>query len=494
MTQILSTIFRMSFSACWIVLAVVLLRLLLKGAPKSMRVLLWIPVALRLCLPFSINSIYSLLPQSVTAPAAVTRVTAVGTTIASAMDTVTAPSVQAGLSVKEIAAIVWGVGMALMLGYMLICHIRLHRKLRQASPLWRNIYTIPGNGSAFVYGVFRPRIYLPDELDEIQAGHVIAHEQAHINRKDHWWKLLGFMVLTVHWFNPFVWLAYALLCRDLELACDERVIRTMSNREKAEYSEALLLCSLTPKGRASFPVAFSKISVKNRIKAIVNYKKPTLWVSLVLIVAIAVLSICFLTDPVQAQQEILPPVTTEQSSAAEDSAVVQRPDVAPEPEPGIPAFWITDPPESFEDVIDHYASVWGVSEHGDGTYFHAYKTVAQRETKTEALAYVALYSIYCPSGGNMEERSVCYLKVTSEIVDGRYLECNVTSNPDLQMLAEIQNEFGENILASDKERKNLEEELAIQCRSLLSDTMMDQNENVYAIEANRKFSTGVAIK
>ena len=174
---------------------------------------------------------------------------------------------------------------------------RLRRKVCEAVILRGNIYQSEKVGSPFVLGIIRPKIYLPYHMDSREMDHVIAHEQTHIRRRDHWWKPLGFLLLTIHWFNPLMWLSYVLLCRDIELACDEKVIREMGNEQRADYTQALVACSVGRRVIAACPLAFGEVGVKERVKSVMNYKKPAFWIVLASVIVCAAAAVCFLTNP-----------------------------------------------------------------------------------------------------------------------------------------------------------------------------------------------------
>ena len=299
----LSTVFLrildMSVSASWIVLAILALRFCLKRAPKWWNVLLWGLAAIRLMLPFSIESALSLLPRAeiispavVSVPAQSEIVPVIGGAAAVASGSAASP-----LSIWTIMAWVWLAGIAAFGLYTAASTMRLHHKLREAVRLRGNIYQSEQIDSPFVLGIFQPKIYLPYRIDSCDVPHVLAHEQAHICRGDHIWKPLGLLLLTVHWFNPLMWLSYVLLCRDIELACDERVIRTMGNAQRADYMQALVSCSVNRRVIAACPLAFGEIGVKERVKSVMNYKKPTFWIILLAVAVCVVLAVCFLTDP-----------------------------------------------------------------------------------------------------------------------------------------------------------------------------------------------------
>ena len=301
----------MSISAGWLVLAVLVLRLCLKKAPKWVSVLLWGIVAIRLILPFSIESVLSLIPSVQTVPMDIELSTAPAvdtgvTVLNNAVNPILAQSVPSpGASVNPMQVIVavcanvWLLGVAVMALYTAISYLRLRRRVRTAVRLQGNIYQSEQVDSPFVLGLLLPRIYLPFSTDAQALSHVIAHENAHIRRKDHWWKPLGFLLLTLHWFNPLMWLAYILLCRDIELACDEKVIKELGCDQRADYTQALLSCSVSRKSIAACPLAFGEVGVKERVKSVMKYKKPAFWIIVAAIAICAVVAVCFLTDPVQ---------------------------------------------------------------------------------------------------------------------------------------------------------------------------------------------------
>ena len=301
----------MSISASWPVLAVLLLRLVFQKAPKWVNVLLWSIVAVRLAFPFFIESALSLIPSAETispdilldnVPSVQTGVPAINHVINPVIGSSLAPAPGASANPLQIwipiLSIIWVAGVALLLLYTAVSYWRLRRKVSEAVILRDNIYQSENVGSPFVLGVFKPRIYLPYNMDGQDLNHVAAHEQAHIRRRDHWWKPLGFLLLTIHWFNPLMWLAYVLLCRDIELACDEKVIKKLDNEQRADYTQALVACSVNRRMIAACPLAFGEVSVKERVKSVMNYKKPALGLVVMAVVACIVVAICFLTNPI----------------------------------------------------------------------------------------------------------------------------------------------------------------------------------------------------
>lgn len=317
------TIINMSISASWLILAVLILRLLLKKAPKWLNVLLWSIVAVRLLCPISIESALSLIPSAQTipvgielydAPAIDSGIAAINDILNPILTQTAAPEIGASVNPLQIVVGVgwniWIVGVIVLLAYAAFSYLRLRRKVETAILYRDNIFQTEYISSPFVLGIFRPRIYLPFTLDGQDRDHVIAHELSHIRRRDHWWKPLGFLLLSIHWFNPLMWLAYILLCRDIELACDERVIHSLDNNQRADYSQALLTCSIHRGGIAACPLAFGEVGVKERVKSVLHYKKPAFWVIVISIIACVAVGICFLTNPPQNSSPPSEPATT----------------------------------------------------------------------------------------------------------------------------------------------------------------------------------------
>ena len=304
----------MSISASWLVLAVLALRILLKKSPKWIHVALWALVAVRLICPFSIESVLSLIPSSQTVPQEIlyAQEPAIDSGV-EILDNAVNSSVMAGMTPEPgasvnpiqihlfLAEIVWYLGMAVMLAWSAISYFRLKRKVAPSIDLGDGVFICDYIDTPFILGIVKPKIYLPSAMEPDSASHVLAHERAHIARKDHWWKPFGYLLLTVYWFNPLLWLAYILLCRDIELACDEKVIRDMEIPQKKAYSEALLRCSVSRRHVAACPLAFGEVGVKERVKTVLNYKKPAFWIVLVALLALVVTAVCFLTDPVKKE-------------------------------------------------------------------------------------------------------------------------------------------------------------------------------------------------
>lgn len=311
MAAVFLKLLNLSISASWLVLAVLVLRLVSKRSPKWMNVLLWGIVALRLVLPFSVESALSLIPSAETVSPAVVQFDPAPTITSgvSVIDNAVNPSLSEHFSAvptasvnplyvwTEIAGWVWLIGLGAMLLYALVSYLRLRRRVSVSLPIQDHIYLCDAISSPFILGVVKPHIYLPSGLDEVQRQNVLSHERAHLARRDHWWKPLGFALLAVYWFNPVLWLAYALLCRDIELACDERVIRTMDESAVKTYSTVLLACSMLRKAAITCPLAFGEVGVKERVKNALHYKKPAFWVVAASVAVCVVVAVCFLTNP-----------------------------------------------------------------------------------------------------------------------------------------------------------------------------------------------------
>ena len=317
MSELFLKIVNMSISASWVVIAVLTLRFCLKKAPKWVNVLLWGIVAVRMVFPFSIESVLSLIPSAETispsimmeqSPSVQTGVPALNHVINPVISGSFTPAPGASANPLQIwipvLTGIWLFGIAALFLYSAVSYWRLHRKVCEAVILRGNIYQSEKVCSPFVLGIIRPKIYLPYHMDSREMDHVIAHEQTHIRRKDHWWKPLGFLLLTTHWFNPLMWLSYILLCQDIELACDEKVIRKMSNEQRADYTQALVACSVDRRLITACPLAFGEIGVKERVKSVMNYKKPAFWIVLASVIVCAVIAVCFLTNPIGFQFDV----------------------------------------------------------------------------------------------------------------------------------------------------------------------------------------------
>ena len=312
MNELFLKIINMSISASWLVLAVLILRFVLKKAPKWINVLLWGIVAIRLICPFSFESTLSLIPSAETIPLNIgmdttptinSGISAINNAVNSIISQSNTPMAGASVNLLQITIgiyeYIWIFGMIALALYTAISYWRLRRKVDTAVRYKDNIFQSENVSFPFVLGIIKPRIYLPFKMNGQYLEYVVAHEQAHICRKDHWWKPLGFLLLMIHWFNPLMWLAYVLLCRDIELACDEKVIKELGNEQRGDYTQALVACSVNRRMIAACPLAFGEVSVKERVKSVMNYKKPAFWVIIISVIVCVGVAVCFLTNPKQ---------------------------------------------------------------------------------------------------------------------------------------------------------------------------------------------------
>ena len=312
MNELFLKIINMSISASWLVLAVLILRFVLKKAPKWINVLLWGIVAIRLICPFSFESTLSLIPSAETIPLNIgmdttptinSGISAINNAVNPIISQSNTPMAGASVNLLQITIgiyeYIWIFGMIALALYTAISYWRLRRKVDTAVRYKDNIFQSENVSFPFVLGIIKPRIYLPFKMNGQYLEYVVAHEQAHICRKDHWWKPLGFLLLMIHWFNPLMWLAYVLLCRDIELACDEKVIKELGNEQRGDYTQALVACSVNRRMIAACPLAFGEVSVKERVKSVMNYKKPAFWVIIISVIVCVGIAVCFLTNPKQ---------------------------------------------------------------------------------------------------------------------------------------------------------------------------------------------------
>ena len=315
MDNIFTTLLTLSWQAGVIALAVALVRLPLRRAPRWAVCALWALVALRLLLPVTIESPVSLQAEEAppirayhairqqetdTADTPVTtapRDTPAVSVIPGEVQTATRVSGGEPVSLTRMLPWLWLTGVGCMLLYMALSYLRMWAKVRKAPCLYSNVYRCGDFGTPFVLGLFSPRIYLPDGLSEDDLPQVLAHERCHIRRGDHIVKPLAFLLLAFHWFNPALWLAYVLLGRDMERACDELALRNADAAGRAAYTRALVSCAARPRTAAVCPLAFGEIAVKERVKSVLCYKKPALWAAVLLVVAAAVIAVCLLTKP-----------------------------------------------------------------------------------------------------------------------------------------------------------------------------------------------------
>lgn len=302
-----------SIPAFWLFLAILVVRFFLSQKSRRISCLLWGLLAIRLILPIGLESNMSVLPatepivqdtftQTVQFPFEVNSAPEEDTSRdLTALQNLKLESKTGSerMDVVGILSVLWLAGSAGMILYAVVRSISMKRQLAASLALEANVYSCDYIDEPFVFGVFRPKIYLPSCLKPGELPYVLAHEQAHLKRKDNFWKPFGYILLSLYWFDPFVWIAYRLFCRDIEVACDESAIQNMGPSEKADYSRALLHFSGL-KAKTVMPLAFGEKDVKHRITRILCYKKPAVWIGVVGIIAVIVMAVCFLTNPVNA--------------------------------------------------------------------------------------------------------------------------------------------------------------------------------------------------
>ena len=340
MSRIFSGVLQMSIAAAWMIPVVMVLRLLLKRAPKWVNLVLWGLVGLRLVCPFVPESRFSLMPKlpilsgylygnmignsagnafradtlqsgtnfsnNISQTALDGSMGAAGSGMGGVFGITGSGMGAFGIGVWRIPerllsifTILWLAGVILFTGYAVYSYVRVRRQVAEAMWLRENLWICDEVKSPFILGLRKPKIYLSSSMDEVLYPYVIAHEQAHLKRGDQWWKPLGFLILAIHWFQPFVWVAYLLFCNDLELACDESAVKKLNPQERKDYSYALLSCSMQRRLVTVCPLAFGEVGVKKRVKEILNYKKPTFWVVLAAVAVCGIVAVCFLTNPKQ---------------------------------------------------------------------------------------------------------------------------------------------------------------------------------------------------
>lgn len=330
MEAVFLKLLNMSITASWLVLAVFFLRLIFQKAPKSVSMLSWALVGVRLVCPFSFKSILSVIPNPEPLPSEIltaerpviqSGIPAVNEAMNPVLAETLAPRAETGVSplgsLALIASVLWLCGIGVLLLYTAISYWRIRKSVREAALYQGNVWFCDHIDTPFILGVLRPRIFLPSDIEKADLPYVLAHEQAHLKWRDHLWKPLGFLLLTVYWFNPILWAAYILFCKDMERACDERVLRTLGAACKKPYSNALINCSVPRKRISACPLAFGETGVKERVRSVLNYKKPAFWLAAVAVVAVAVAALVFLTNPKTENVQTLADIT--QSSALFDN-------------------------------------------------------------------------------------------------------------------------------------------------------------------------------
>lgn len=323
MTQVFLYLANQSITAGYLILAVLLLRLLLRRVPKDLLLWLWVPVGLRLILPVSAKSALSLIPRAKPipmdiayspAPAIDSGIPVIDRAVNPVITENLTPVVTACVNPMQIVLAIisnlWLAGMVVMLLYAAVSYYRLSRKCAVSMHLQGKLYLCDNIPTPFVLGIINPKIYLPSDMAPENQSYVLKHEAAHLRHRDHWWKPLGFLLLSVYWFSPLVWIAYFLFCRDLEMACDERAVAGMGEGERKAYSHALLSCAAPRHTIAMCPVAFGENSVKSRIKHVLRFQKTGFWVIAGVLVISVIVAVCFLTNPKEEEEPLLQTETT----------------------------------------------------------------------------------------------------------------------------------------------------------------------------------------
>lgn len=298
----------MSITASYLVLMIFVLRFLLKRTPKSILCALWAMVAIRLVCPYSLHSKYSLVTSKPVLSTSQIQLTP--------SDAMNIPIIHSSNSLKWITMI-WLLGILIMFGLSLYTTLQLKRKLKVTLSIDQDVYISDEINTPFVLGLLQPKIYLPSFLNERQRVQVIRHEKAHIQRCDYLWKPLGYILLSLYWFNPLLWIAYSTLCKDIEFATDEKVISQMDKRMIAEYSKTLLACSVNTNMLLACPVSFAEVGVKERVKTMIDYKKPSFWIITFSVIVCVVFGICFMTNQKEPTTDNIPDTIVETLSSKE---------------------------------------------------------------------------------------------------------------------------------------------------------------------------------
>ena len=309
MTNVFIELISMSHSESYLILAIIVLRLVMKKAPKRILCMLWILVGIHLICPITVGSVLSLVPSNDSVSSTIRHYSISSSAVQREVEVNRGPIrteelIEETSNMKyntyiNIATVVWIGGFALLMIYSFLSYRRLKRQTATAIPYEDHIYESDQIDSPFILGTIKPRIYIPSYAEEYRNS-IIAHERAHLARKDHWVKPIGYTILALYWFHPLCWIAYVLLCRDIELACDERVLSEMKLDQRCNYFVDLLHCAIKRQSIRLCPLAFGEVAVKERVQNILNYKKPRFWIILVSLVMCAIVSVCFFTSPVDA--------------------------------------------------------------------------------------------------------------------------------------------------------------------------------------------------
>jgi len=316
MSELFLTVLNMNLTASYAILFVMLVRLLLKKAPKAISYALWSAVAFRLMIPFSFESVFSLMPRNMNVIPVPRDViyrqspqinSWLGAADSFVSQSLPAPAVGASANPLQIyietGAYIWVLGIIALLVYGIVSILILKRQLKSAQLIEGNIYEAKNLKTPFVLGLINPKIYLPVGLSKEEPNYILMHEQTHIRRKDHIIKTLAFLIVSMHWFNPLVWVAFMLMSTDMELSCDERVLKVMNEDIKKPYANLLLSLAAGRHIMSGSPLAFGEGNVKGRIKNVLSYKKPAFWVIAVALVAAVVVGFGLFANPITAKSD-----------------------------------------------------------------------------------------------------------------------------------------------------------------------------------------------
>ena len=311
MSELFISVLNMSLTASYVILFVILIRLILKKAPKFISYAIWGVVAFRLIIPFSFESMFSLMPRNTGAvpipnyiiyqqsPQINTGIEVVDSFVRDSLFVqTTSESVNSLQIYVEIVAYIWGLGIIVLLAYSIVSILILKRQLKSAQLIEKNIFKVKNLKTPFVLGLVRPKIYLPVGLNVEERTYILLHEQTHIHRKDHIIKVLAFVILSIHWVNPLVWIAFILMSADMELSCDEKVLKEMNEDVKKPYANSLLSLATGKHILNGSPLAFGEGNVKGRIKNVLNYRKSKLWMIVIIVILVVVVSIGLLANPI----------------------------------------------------------------------------------------------------------------------------------------------------------------------------------------------------
>ncbi len=422
MADIFISIVNMSINAVWVIAAVIILRFFLKNVSKKYMMVLWALVGLRLVCPFTMESMLSLLPSANVVsnvspdsfePVIVSGIDSVDNMINPVMQDKLETLDDSGVNKIElffsIAGCIWGVIFAYILLYLAVSYFYMKKKTDAKMLFGDKIWLCDDIDTPFILGVLKPQIYLPSSINPVQSDYVIKHERMHLKYYDYIWKPLGFIILAVHWFNPLVWAAYILFGRDMELACDERVIRNMNLENRKYYSRALLELSTGRRNIAACPLAFGEVGVKQRIRKVLNYRKPAFWAGIISAAACIKVAVCFLTNPVSSASEILNEVSPELDKAVSDAILSESSLSGSEQEYVCEDHIILGTSKPQEDIVDVYAMVlcssYVKSDSGikESSGYHAPNVITLRENKDGSYS---LQQIWHPSDGSDYESSI----------------------------------------------------------------------------------------